>query len=67
MNPNDHRVWLNLEKYKGKWVAFDENEEEIIASSQKAKTAYERAVKKGIKVPILFKVPGVFAPYIGTV
>lgn len=60
-------MWINLGKYKGKWVALSENEEEIVASNDKAKPAYEDAILKGVKTPILFKVPEILAPYVGSV
>lgn len=59
--------WINLEKYKGLWVALNEKEEKVISSNKNAKSAYEAALKMGVKVPILFKVPEFSASYIGSV
>ncbi|MDP1710190.1 MAG: DUF5678 domain-containing protein [bacterium] len=67
MNLNNQKIWLSLEKYRGKWIALNEKEEKVIASSEKAKLAYQEAVQKGVKIPILFKVPTVFAPYVGSI
>lgn len=60
---------INLEKliknHGGQWVALDENLEKVIASSKSAKTALNKAEKKGIKIPHLFKVPTRLIAYIG--
>ena len=58
--------WIDLEKYRGMWLALDEKES-VIAFHAKAKAAYQKAVGKGVRVPILFKVPTVAAPYIGSI
>lgn len=44
-------------KYKGLWVAFDENIKKVITSDPSAKKAYDTAVKMGNPKPTLFKVP----------
>ncbi len=50
--------WTNIfKKYKGLWVALDKDEKTVISSSENAKEAYEEAIKKGIKVPIMLNVP----------
>jgi len=67
MRLNNQKVWLDLHKYKGKWVALNQSEEKIVSSNKNAKTAYEDAVKKGVTIPILFKVPKIFTPYIGSI
>jgi lipocalin len=61
------KSWVDLEKYKGLWVALNEKEEKVISSNKDAKSAYEAAKKMGVKIPILFKVPEFSAPYIGGV
>jgi len=67
MGLGNSNIWIeNLQKYRGKWVALDEDEKTVVASDEKAKNAYNSAVKKGVKLPILFKVPSVLAPYIGS-
>lgn len=58
--------WTKIyKKYKGLWVALDENEKTVIAHDKLAKEAFEKAQKKGIKIPILFKVPTKIIPYVG--
>jgi len=44
-------------KYKGKWVAFLDDEITVVASGKTAKEAWSAAQKKGHKLPILFKFP----------
>lgn len=67
MNKNFIETWLNLSKHKGKWVAFDEKEENIVASDINARKVYDLAIKKGVAVPILFKVPSVLTNYVGSI
>jgi len=59
--------WTKIyKKYRGLWVALDEKEQKVVAFDKKAKKAFEKARKKGVKVPILFKVPIEIIPYVGT-
>jgi hypothetical protein len=44
-------------KYKGKWIALKTDEKTVIASADSAKDANNKAIKKGIKNPILSFVP----------
>lgn len=53
-------------KYKGLWVALDNNLKKVISAERDAKKAHENAIKKGYKTPVLFKVPQNNLPYIGT-
>ncbi len=58
--------WTKLyEDYKGLWVALAEDEVTVIASSKNAKEAYELAVKRGVKVPIMHNVPLKVEAYVG--
>ncbi len=52
--------------YKGLWVALDEKLEKVIASDFNAKRTYDKAFKKGLKKPTLFKVPKQNIAYFGT-
>lgn len=60
---------MNLEKlikkYGGKWVALSKDSSRVLVSSNRAKDVYEKAVKKGHKIPKLFKVPEKHINYIG--
>jgi len=58
--------WTKIYKrYKGLWVALDKDEKAVVASDKEAKKAFDKAQKKGVKVPILFKVPTEIIPYVG--
>jgi len=59
--------WTKIyKKYKGLWVALDKDEKRVVAYDNEAKKAFEKAQKKGVKTPILFKVPTEIIPYVGT-
>ena len=53
-----------LEKFKGLWVTLTDSDS-VISAHKSAKKAYEEAIKKGYKDPILFKVPQHDFPHIG--
>jgi hypothetical protein len=53
-----------LAKCKGLWVTLTDSDK-LITSNKSAKQAYEAALKKGYKNPILFKVPQHDVPHIG--
>jgi hypothetical protein len=58
--------WAKIyKKYKGLWVVLDEKERRVVAFDRNAKKAFEKAQKKGVKIPILFKVPSKTISYIG--
>jgi len=52
-------------KYKGFWVALDQDEQTVLSSGKNAKKVYEQALAKGFKKPILIKIPKEVVPYIG--
>ena len=46
--------WSKIyKKYKGLWIALDKDEKKVISYDQEAKKAFEKAQKKGIRIPIL--------------
>ncbi len=53
-----------LEQFKGLWVTLTDADS-VISAHKSAKKAYEEAIKKGYKDPILFKVPLHDFPHIG--
>ena len=53
-----------LEQFKGLWVTLTDSDS-VISAHKSAKKAYEEAIKKGYKDPILFKVPQHDFPHIG--
>lgn len=52
-------------RYKGLWVALQDDEKTVVASGKTAKAVLEEARNKGLPRPILFKVPAQIIPYIG--
>lgn len=53
-------------EYKGLWVALDSNWEIVISADENAQIAHKKAIEKGYKLPIMFKVPAEDVPYVGT-
>jgi len=53
-------------KYKGLWVALTEKEDRVVSSGKDLKAVFNEAKKKGIKTPILFKVPEKILGYVGS-
>lgn len=63
MKPKD---WTHLHpQYAGKWVAFDKDEETVVASGKSIKKVFQEARRKGVEIPYLFKVPTLSLPYVG--
>ena len=58
--------WTNIyKKYKGLWIALQDDEETVVASGKTAKEAWDKAPKKGFKKPILTRMPAKLIPYVG--
>ena len=58
--------WTNIyKKYKGLWIALQDDEETVVASGKTAKEAWDSAQKKGFKKPILTRMPAKLIPYVG--
>ena len=55
-----------FEKYKGLWVAFT-RDYEVVSADKNAKKVFDAAVKKGYKIPRLFKMPVRNNPFVGRV
>ena len=59
--------WTKIyEKYRGLWVALEDDQVTVVASGKTAKEAQEKAQKKGTIQPILFRVPSEVLPYVGS-
>jgi len=52
-------------KYKGKWVAMDDNFAKVLVSGNTSSSVYQKAKKLGYKIPNLFRVPSNLNAYIG--
>jgi hypothetical protein len=58
--------WTKLVvRYKGSWVALDEDEITVLGSGKTAKKAFLEAYEKGYERPILTRIPDRLVPYIG--
>ena len=58
--------WTKIYKqHKGFWVALKEDEKTVLASGKTAKEAWAKAIEKGYKKPILMRMPGKLATYVG--
>lgn len=53
-------------RYKGRWVALQDDEETVIGSGKTAKEALEQARMKGYATPILTRMPEKLVTYVGT-
>ena len=54
----------NYKKYKGLWVALEENQQTVFASGKTAKETLEKAQMKGLPQAILFRVPAMVLSYL---
>ena len=58
--------WTEIcERYKGQWVALEDDEVTVIANGKTVMAVLEEAKKQGRDEPILFRVPTRIAPYVG--
>ncbi len=58
--------WTEIfNKYKGLWVALDDDEKTVVAYGETAKDVLKEAQKKGFMKPILSHMPDRLITYIG--
>ena len=58
--------WTDIfNRYKGLWVALDDDEETVVAFGETAGDALKEAQKKGFKNPILSHMPENLITYVG--
>ena len=58
--------WTKIQKkYKGMWVALAEDEETVLGAGKTARDALREAEKKGVKKPILNRMPETLTAFIG--
>lgn len=55
-----------FKKYRGLWVALKQDEQTVVTASKSAKKAYQEALNKGEKRPIMLKVPTQSTYYVGS-
>lgn len=53
----DANMTLLSKKYRDKWVALESKSGRVVAAGKTAKIAYEQSQKKGIKEPVLTRIP----------
>ncbi len=53
-------------KYKGLWVALENDEKTVLASGKTAKSAWDRARNLGYDKPILTRLPSKLTSYVGS-
>ena len=47
--------WTDIfNRYRGMWLAFDEDEETVLAAAKTSKEALADAIAKGFSMPILY-------------
>ncbi len=58
--------WTHIYKeYKGLWVTLENDEVTVISFGKTAKEAWDKALKKGFKDPILMSVPQKLTYFVG--
>lgn len=57
---------LLSKKYPDQWVAVESRSGKVVGASRSAKVAYEQSQQKGIKVPLMMKIPKEYGTYILT-
>ena len=55
---------LLSKKYPDQWVAVESRSGKVVGASKSAKLAYEQSQTKGIKVPLMMKIPKEYGAYI---
>jgi len=53
-------------KYKGLWVALNDEWNKVLGADKDIKKAQQQAIKRGYRNPIMFKVPKKNMAYFGT-
>lgn len=56
-----------FEKYKGLWIALNQSLDNVLGANKNPKKAYDEALKKGEKNPVMFKVPAKNSVYFGII
>ncbi|MEK7632037.1 MAG: DUF5678 domain-containing protein [Patescibacteria group bacterium] len=59
--------WTKIyQKYKGLWVALQDDEQTVIASGKTAKEAWDKAQMQGHMKPTLTRMPDEMVTYVGS-
>lgn len=58
--------WTQIfNKYRGFWVALEDDEETVVASGKTAQEAADVAKQRGVTKPILARIPEELVTYVG--
>ncbi len=58
--------WTNIyKKYKGSWIALEDDQETVIAAAKDVKSALKLSESRGNSDPILFRVPDKIVDFVG--
>ncbi len=55
---------LLAKKYPNRWVALDEKTGKVVGAGKTPKIAYDQSQQKGVKVPLVTKIPKEYGTYI---
>lgn len=58
-------VPLDLDRYKGEWLALEQGNYRVVAHARSFTTARKRALQQGVEHPAMFSVPDEDHPFIG--
>lgn len=61
MKSTDYR--LLSKKYPDQWVAVESRSGRLVGASKSARAAYDQSQKKGIKIPLMMKIPKEYDVY----
>jgi len=62
---DDDPADLGFNRYRGMWLAFEEDEETVLAAAKTSKEALADAIAKGFSAPILYRVPDTLEAFVG--
>ena len=58
--------WSHLyPNYANQWVAFAKDRETVVGNGRSLRAAVKKAERRGVRDPMLFKVPAQMLPYVG--
>ena len=60
------KIYSN-EKYKGNWVALQDDEQTVVASGKTLKEVMQKSEKKGISHPVVTQIPHEVLPIVGII
>ena len=59
--------WTHLyPTYANQWVALANDEKTVVGNARSLRSAIKKARQRGFDEPLMFKVPAVMLPYVGS-